>query len=67
VRFWVFLVDLRAEGALSLRAICGVSVIVGLIGAGVLIITPATALATVVPWLLLLAQWNYWTSPTCMR
>jgi hypothetical protein len=56
MRFWVFLVDLRAEGALSLRAICGVSVIGGLIGAGLLIVAPATAFATVLPWLLLLAQ-----------
>ena len=52
---WGFRHDIRAEGALSLRAIAMLGVAGSIIGAFLLIVTPGATFLWVVPWLLLLA------------
>ncbi len=52
---WGFRDALRAEGALSLRAMLALSVAGGLAGALLLTVTPEEAFEAIVPWLLLAA------------
>lgn len=52
---WAFRHDIRAEGTLPLRTIMIWTAVGGLIGAGLLLITPGDAFIGIVPWLLLIA------------
>jgi len=52
---WAYRHDISAEGSLSLRTIILVAALGGLIGAGLLLITPGDAFVGIVPWLLLTA------------
>lgn len=52
---WGFREDMRAEGALGLKAIIGIAALGSILGAILLIITPGDTFMGVVPWLLLLA------------
>ncbi len=52
---WAYRHDIRAEGALSLKAIVLLAAAGGLVGAGLLLVTPGDAFVGVVPWLLLTA------------
>ncbi|EYD72672.1 sulfite exporter TauE/SafE family protein [Limimaricola hongkongensis] len=52
---WGYREDLRAEGTLGLRGIVGLGALGGLIGAGLLLITPGAVFDGLVPWLLLVA------------
>ncbi|MGB0927794.1 MAG: sulfite exporter TauE/SafE family protein [Pikeienuella sp.] len=63
---WAFRHDMRAEGALALRAILVVSIIGGLIGAGLLLVTSDDVFSGLVPWLLLLATALFALGPRLM-
>ncbi len=52
---WAYRRDIRAEGALCLAAIVALTAVGALLGAGLLVFTPATSFVALVPWLLLLA------------
>ncbi|QIE57628.1 sulfite exporter TauE/SafE family protein [Pikeienuella piscinae] len=52
---WAFRREIRAEGALGVRAIIALTALGGLLGAGLLIFTPASSFVALVPWLLLAA------------
>lgn len=52
---WAFRRDMRAEGALGLTSLILIAAVGGLLGAGLLIVTPGEAFLWVVPWLLLIA------------
>ncbi|MGC9449057.1 sulfite exporter TauE/SafE family protein [Cereibacter johrii] len=60
---WAFRRELQAEGALGLRAILGVSALGGLVGAGLLLVTPGEAFTGIVPWLLLAATLLFAAGP----
>ena len=64
---WGYRRDLRAEGALSLRATALIAAIGGLAGAGLLIVTPAEVFMGVVPWLLLAATLLFAAGPALLR
>lgn len=52
---WAFRRDIRAEGALGLRAMLAVAVLGGFLGALLLMVTSDEVFVSVVPWLLLVA------------
>lgn len=52
---WGYRSDVSAEGTLGLRAIVGLGALGGLLGAGLLLVTPGAVFEGLVPWLLLLA------------
>lgn len=60
---WAFRNDMRAEGALGLRAILGISALGSVVGALLLIVTPGETFLWIVPWLLLLATLLFATGP----
>ena len=64
---WGFRDDIRAEGALSLRAIAFYGAVGGLLGSLLLIVTPGEAFLWVVPWLLLLATALFALGPAMLR
>lgn len=63
---WAFRHDMRAEGALGLRAILIISGGGGLVGAGLLLITSNEVFSGLVPWLLLLATVLFAVGPRLM-
>ena len=64
---WAYRHDLRAEGALRLRVILCVTALGGLIGAGLLLVTPGDAFVGIVPWLLLSATALFALGPGLIR
>ncbi|MCE0505396.1 sulfite exporter TauE/SafE family protein [Roseivivax sp. GX 12232] len=60
---WAYRRDIAAEGALSLRAIVILAAFGGLLGAGLLLITPGEAFTGIVPWLLLVATLAFALGP----
>ena len=60
---WAYRHDVAAEGALRLRAIILVAVVGGLVGAGLLLVTPGEAFVGIVPWLLLVATCLFAAGP----
>ena len=64
---WAYRHDLRAEGALRLRSILCVTALGGLIGAGLLLITPGDTFVGIVPWLLLSATALFALGPGLVR
>ncbi|MEY8839578.1 sulfite exporter TauE/SafE family protein [Cribrihabitans sp. XS_ASV171] len=52
---WAYRHDIRAEGSLWLGSIIMITVVGGLAGAGLLLITPGGAFVGIIPWLLLTA------------
>ena len=50
---WGYRSDVAAEGTLGLRAIIGLGALGGLLGAGLLLVTPGAVFEGLVPWLLL--------------
>lgn len=63
---WAFRHNVRAEGALGLRAIIAASVFGGLAGAALLLQTSNAVFSGVVPWLLLLATALFAAGPALM-
>lgn len=61
---WAFRHDLRSEGALPLRAVLAVSIIGGLAGSVLLLVTPDQAFSGIVPWLLLIATALFAAGPS---
>ncbi len=64
---WAYRHDLRAEGTLRLSAILAVTALGGLVGAGLLLITPGDAFVGIVPWLLLGATALFAFGPGMIR
>lgn len=64
---WAFRHDLRAQGALSLRAIIFLGILGGLLGAFLLLVTSTQAFSALVPWLLLLATAVFAAGPMLLR
>ncbi|AVO39750.1 sulfite exporter TauE/SafE family protein [Pukyongiella litopenaei] len=64
---WAFRHDIRAEGTLGLRAIAIVAACGGLVGAGLLLVTPGDAFTGIVPWLLLTATALFASGPRLLR
>jgi len=64
---WGFRKDIRAEGALELRAILGISALGSILGALLLIVTPGETFLWIVPWLLLLATMLFAVGPFLLR
>jgi len=60
---WGYRADVGAEGALGLRAIIGLGALGGLLGAGLLLVTPGAVLDGLVPWLLLIATLLFAAGP----
>ncbi|MCP1170403.1 sulfite exporter TauE/SafE family protein [Limimaricola litoreus] len=60
---WGYRSELSAEGALGLRAIIALGALGGLIGAGLLLVTPGAVFDGLVPWLLLLATLLFAAGP----
>ncbi|MHA7875742.1 sulfite exporter TauE/SafE family protein [Roseivivax sp.] len=60
---WAYRRDIAAEGALSLRAIVILAALGGLLGAGLLLVTPGEAFTGIVPWLLLVATLAFALGP----
>lgn len=63
---WGFRDDLEAGGRLSLRSLLAVSVLGGVIGALLLVVTPASVFLGIVPWLLLAATLLFAFGPKMM-
>lgn len=63
---WAFRHDIRAEGTLGLRAIAIIAAVGGLVGAGLLLITPGEAFTGIVPWLLLTATGLFALGPSLL-
>lgn len=64
---WAYRHDLRAEGTLRLSVILAVTALGGLVGAGLLLITPGDAFVGIVPWLLLGATALFALGPGMIR
>ena len=60
---WAYRQDVMAEGALRLPAIVAIAVAGGLVGAGLLLVTPGDTFVGIVPWLLLVATCLFAAGP----
>lgn len=60
---WGYRADVSAEGTLGLRAIISLGALGGLLGAGLLLVTPGAVFEGLVPWLLLVATVLFATGP----
>lgn len=60
---WAYRHDIRAEGSLRLGNIILITAVGGLVGAGLLLITPGDAFLGIVPWLLLTATLLFAAGP----
>ncbi|GAD55261.1 sulfite exporter TauE/SafE family protein [Limimaricola cinnabarinus] len=60
---WGYRSDVAAEGTLELRAIIGLGALGGLLGAGLLLVTPGAVFEGLVPWLLLVATLLFAAGP----
>ena len=60
---WGYRSDVAAEGTLGLRAIIGLGALGGLLGAGLLLVTPGAVFEGLVPWLLLVATLLFAAGP----
>ena len=60
---WAYRHDIVAEGTLRLPMIILVTIVGGLAGAGLLLLTPSEAFVDIVPWLLLVATCLFATGP----
>jgi uncharacterized membrane protein YfcA len=60
---WAYRRDINTFGPLGLRTLFAVSVAGGLVGAGLLLVTPTLVFDRVIPWLLLLAVLFLWFGP----
>lgn len=60
---WAFRHHVRAEGALTLVSVMLCATLGGLLGAGLLLLTPGKAFSALVPWLLLLATAAFAAGP----
>ncbi|WP_341211599.1 sulfite exporter TauE/SafE family protein [uncultured Limimaricola sp.] len=60
---WGYRADVAAEGTLRLRMIIALGALGGLIGAGLLLVTPGAVFEGLVPWLLLIATLLFATGP----
>src|SRR6185437_11713851 len=52
---WAYRHDIRAATQFDIRALLGISVVGGLIGAAILLMTPNAVFSGMLPWLMLLA------------
>ncbi len=64
---WGFRRDMRAEGALGLRAILVLAALGSIIGALLLIVTPGETFLWIVPWLMLLATALFAAGPALLK
>lgn len=64
---WAYRRELRAQGALTVRAIVLIAVAGGLLGAALLLVTPQRVFSDMVPWLLLLATVVFAAGPWFVR
>ena len=64
---WAFRHDLKSGGALSLRNIIIATIIGGLIGAGLLLVTSDSVFSAIVPWLLLAATLIFAAGPALLK
>jgi len=64
---WAFRVDMRAQGSVGLQGIIAAGMAGSLIGALLLIVTPAEVFMGVVPWLLLAATILFASGPWILR
>ncbi|WP_420959633.1 sulfite exporter TauE/SafE family protein [Brucella sp. IR073] len=64
---WGFRKDIRADGPVSLRAMVILSVLGGLLGALLLLVTPKEIFVSLVPWLLLFATVAFAAGPVLVR
>ena len=64
---WGFRHDLRSQGPLAIKAIIGLSVLGGLLGAMLLLVTSEELFSAIVPWLLLLATVVFAAGPLILK
>lgn len=64
---WGFRSDMRAEGALGIRAILGLAAFGSILGALLLIVTPGETFLWIVPWLLLMATALFAAGPRLLK
>ncbi|WP_018302971.1 sulfite exporter TauE/SafE family protein [Wenxinia marina] len=64
---WAYRGDVSAEGTLRLRPIVAIAAAGGLVGAGLLLVTPGDAFVGIVPWLLLAATVLFAAGPRLLE
>lgn len=64
---WGFRHDLRSEGPLAIKVIVALSIVGGLLGAILLLVTSAELFSAIVPWLLLLATVVFASGPLILK